>query len=300
MASSPSGEVFAAFRRCLPPRRLTCGAVPMATSLSSGSRTPFPGYVVASHPRLRIAPTARYMPPPDSCQTLRPAAYYVLSQPLHRRAIGRQPTQPATRTVVYPSVDFGSNVQGSALDNLDGTAVLLRCGAASEGGGDASACSIPAETRTLGAFCAGCSVRSGSSRAAAIFPAGDSEPASQRSQSSVNPILLRGRVSSACPDLASVVRIPLWQASDIGLCGPRNLGYADGQAFTIPVDIVQNTPVCSDTRGYWGDYDDMLLTGFTATAAATGVRFVTDSSKGCTSDGIFGQTQHVQASRYSY
>ena len=59
---------------------------------------------------------------------------------------------------------------------------------------------------------------------------------------------------------------PTWQATWAYHYGNVNtinvnratLGYVNGNAFIFPVDILKDAPVCSDTRGYWGDYDAMI------------------------------------------
>jgi hypothetical protein len=66
------------------------------------------------------------------------------------------------------------------------------------------------------------------------------------------------------------------------------------------VDIQQNTPVCPDQRGYWGDYDSMLQIGWQGTSSVW-MRFLTDSSAGCpTRWSYLGEAQHVQQANYVY
>ncbi len=100
---------------------------------------------------------------------------------------------------------------------------------------------------------------------------------------------------------------PSWQGSYVYRYGKPatgvylarlSLGYVNGSAFTIPVDPIKKTVVCSDTRGYWGDYDSHLHTGFKDTTP-TFMRFLTSSVKGCTARSSFnGVHQHVQGARY--
>jgi hypothetical protein len=76
------------------------------------------------------------------------------------------------------------------------------------------------------------------------------------------------------------------------------LGYANGSPLGIPVDLVKNIVVCSDTRGYWGDYDDMLHVGFDNTTPAFVRFFSSDVGKGCTRRwGFSAEHQHVQSMR---
>ena len=102
---------------------------------------------------------------------------------------------------------------------------------------------------------------------------------------------------------------PTWQGSFIERYGASvttvnltrvTLAYVNGNQFTIPVDFAKNLPVCSDTRGYWGDYDGMILTGFQGSSYLF-TRFYTDSSAGCPLRWTFtAQQQHVGAAEYTY
>jgi hypothetical protein len=78
------------------------------------------------------------------------------------------------------------------------------------------------------------------------------------------------------------------------------LGYVDGQPFSLPVDIVQNSPVCSDRRGYWGDYDGFVPSRVNGDTVEF-TRFMTDSSLGCDTRWQFmAKRQHVRAVTYTY
>jgi|GEM_PF-5530564 len=78
------------------------------------------------------------------------------------------------------------------------------------------------------------------------------------------------------------------------------LGYVFGTPFFIPVDIIRNAPVCSDQRGYWGDYDSMLQTGW-QDASSVWMRFLTDSSRGCSNRWEYNaEIQGIQQANYAY
>jgi hypothetical protein len=78
------------------------------------------------------------------------------------------------------------------------------------------------------------------------------------------------------------------------------LGYLNGTAFILPIDILNNAPVCPDQRGYWGDYDAFLLTGL-QNGSTNWMRFSTDSSAGCTQRWTYvGIAQHVQQTTYPF
>jgi hypothetical protein len=68
----------------------------------------------------------------------------------------------------------------------------------------------------------------------------------------------------------------------------------------VPVDILDNTPLCSDLRGYWGDYDAMLRVR-TQGDYSVWMRFLTDSSQGCPKRWEYlGESQHIQQTNYVF
>jgi len=302
MASSPSGEVYAAFVD-LATAQIDVWRSPDGNKPFQRIATPFPNYIVASHPRLRIAPDGTLYAAAQILANAATGAYFVY---LSRFINGHWEVAhgASNTTVVYPSVDFGASVQGSPLTVRTGPQFSFDVGAASEFGGDAVRLLYTrkdANTGRLfvqGAVCdaalKGCGDLAG-------WQLGKSGP-NDTPTDAFNPDLVAWKGFIGLP--------PTWQGTYVYRIGRSatsvnvarsTIGYANGQAFTIPVDIIRNAPVCSDTRGYWGDYDDMLLTGFTKDGNTNWVRFLTDSSTGCTKRWSFtGQTQHVQASRYSY
>ena len=69
---------------------------------------------------------------------------------------------------------------------------------------------------------------------------------------------------------------------------------------TVAVTIVKQAPVCSDWRGYFGDYDAMILTGLSQSGGFY-MRFYTDASAGCTKRWHFtAREQHVSQVTYEY
>jgi len=55
----------------------------------------------------------------------------------------------------------------------------------------------------------------------------------------------------------------------------------DGVRVLLPFDQILNLLVCPDERGYWGDYNDLQLVGFSQNGAAQFLSVYTDSSQGC-------------------
>ena len=83
--------------------------------------------------------------------------------------------------------------------------------------------------------------------------------------------------------------------------GRATLAYANGSAITLPIDIATKVPVCSDTRGYFGDYDAMVLAALDPKQGEMFMRFHSDATAGCTKRWEFtGREQHVSQATYSY
>jgi hypothetical protein len=85
---------------------------------------------------------------------------------------------------------------------------------------------------------------------------------------------------------------PAWKASYLDRDGsPKNavtlkqgnLAYLpNGTRIFLPFDLIKEMPVCPDTRGYWGDYDDLVFIGFReGDTTAQFIRAMSDSSLGC-------------------
>lgn len=302
MASSPSGDVFAAFVD-IATAQIDVWRSPDGNKPFQRIATPFPNYVVVSHPRLRIAPDGTLYAAAQILANAQTGAYYVyLSR--YVNGLWQDPHGASNTTVVQPLVDFGTSVQGSKLTVRTGPQFSFDVGAASEWGGDAVRLLYTRRDGSTGRLFV-----QGAVCNAALTSCGDlagwrfgTSGAKETAIEAFNPDLVAWKGFIGLP--------PTWQGSFVYRFGKpatsvsvarATIGYANGQAFTIPVDIIKDTPVCSDTRGYWGDYDDMLLTGFNGDGSSNWVRFLTDSSKGCTKRWDFtGQNQHVQASRYSY
>jgi hypothetical protein len=304
MASSPTGEIFAGF-------------IDVATSQIDVWRAadanqpfkrlpgPFPKLVSGSHPRLRVANDG----------TLYAGAEVVSSYADYRVFLNRYqngswgtPTQASDSTVLYPGVDLNSTVLGSELTLRTGPQFGFDVGAASAGGLDGIRILYTRNSGSRlyvgGAVCASdlssCSTATGNW--GTVAPGPNDQPFD-----SFNPDVV------AWPGFIGIP--PIWQGTFVTRYGKsttsinvarETLGYLpDGTPFTIPVDIVKNAPVCSDTRGYWGDYDDMLLVGFKSDgnggSTGTWMRFVTDSSAGCSKRWTFtAAQQHVLAVQYDY
>ena len=72
------------------------------------------------------------------------------------------------------------------------------------------------------------------------------------------------------------------QAGKVSL-SQGNLAYLpNGTRIYLPFDVIKDQPICPDNRGYWGDYDDLIMAGFfNGSTTASFFRPMSDSSLGC-------------------
>jgi hypothetical protein len=297
MASDSAGEMFAGYVD------VAAGLIdvwrsPDANGAFQPLPTPFPNAYAISHPLLRTAPdnslyVAAQLEGNDQ-------NYYVW---MNRFANGHwgNPVQLSQASVLYPDLDFHTTLQGSELTLRTAEQFGFDVGAASNGGNDAirllyvrldqnghlyidaTACNL--DLSACGEV-AGWRFQGGGPGGSPV--------------DTYNPEVVAWRGFIGLP--------PTWQASWAYHYGSvhtvnvshATLGYANGQALLLPIDFLQNAPVCSDTRGYWGDYDAMVMTGWQGSSSLW-MRFLTDSSAGCSTRWEYtGQAQHLQQSNYSY
>jgi hypothetical protein len=70
----------------------------------------------------------------------------------------------------------------------------------------------------------------------------------------------------------------------------------NGTRVLLPFKLIDDQTVCGDARGYWGDYDDLQLQGFTDSLAAIFLRTFTDSRQGCPTQWTYtSKHQHVSS-----
>lgn len=309
MASFSTGEIFAAFVD-VATSKVDVWRAPDHNQDFVRIATPFPDMIVASHPRLRASRD----------NTLYAAAqiatgyntYHVYLNRYVNGAWGR-PILASDPTELYPEVDMGSTVLGSPLTVRTGPQFSFDVGAASEGGRDAIRLLYTRKNPQTGLLYV-----EGSACAADLsschIPKREASPgnwvpawrfgfatAEETPKEAFNPNVAAWGGFIGLP--------PVWQGSFLLRYGRSqtainltrsSLGYVNGVPFVFPVDIAKNAPVCSDTRGYWGDYDEMLHIGFRDTSNVF-ARFLTDSSKGCTQRWQYvGRHQHVRAVTYEF
>ncbi len=296
LASNRAGEIFLAYVD------VTTSTADVYRSPSYNGTfapiaTPFPGLTVASHVRLRVGTDNSLY---AAAQVIgNDGGTYVY---LNRYINGawRQPVPGSYDSVLYPGIDFGTTTQGSELNIRTGPQFGYDIGSASEGGKDA--------VRML-------YTRSANGH---LYLSGTACSADLTSCSDVPGWKFIGggpggsAVDTYNPDVtawAGFIGVPAtWQSSWAYHYGNANfvnvsratLGYLNGGGFLFPVDIIKNALVCSDERGYWGDYDAMVLTGFSGSSTKW-IRFSSDSSAGCNERWMYvGKQQHVQQATYTY
>ena len=304
MVSSNTGEVFAAFVD-VATSQIAVWRSPNDTGKFSPIAPPFPGMYVGAHPRLRAAQDGSvYL----ATQVLvQDGPSNVVSQVMMNRwssgAWGKPIQVSNNGTVFYGSVDFGTTVDGSELTWRVGNSFSFDVGASSPNGSDAVRLLYLREIsghRSLAASACYADLHQCFDVPQWSFQGGGP---GNTAVDIINPEL------AAWPGFIGLPAT--WQATwayHYGTTSTVNLsratlGYfpnSDNPLVVIPVDILQNTPLCSDTRGYWGDYDSMLLIGWQGTSSLW-MRFITDSSQGCpTRWGFVGNTQHLQQANYAY
>ena len=70
----------------------------------------------------------------------------------------------------------------------------------------------------------------------------------------------------------------------------------NGTRILLPFKLIDDQTVCGDQRGYWGDYDDLQLQGFSDSLAAIFLRTFTDSRQGCPTQWTYtSHHQHVSS-----
>jgi hypothetical protein len=78
----------------------------------------------------------------------------------------------------------------------------------------------------------------------------------------------------------------------------------NGTPIFLPFNLVKARPICPDLRygspglaksGYWGDYDEMKMVGFSDSSIPEFLLAFSDSSKGCLSQSVF-TSNHLHVS----
>jgi hypothetical protein len=299
VVGSTTGEIFAAFVD-IATQQIDVYRSPDENGTFTRIAPPFPGMYVGSHPRLRTGLDGSLYVAAHVLAEDGPHVY------LNRYANGTwgKPIQAGRVSIYYPTIDFGTTVQGSELTLRAGNQLSFDIGASSADGSDAiRLLYVRQDPNTRKLFIDASACRADLSSCARVpgwGTIGDTGPGTANKQ-----------IDFYNPEVAAwpgfiVGPPPTWQASWAYRLDGRTtvnvsratLGYANGTALYFPIDIIQDAPVCSDQRGYWGDYDSMLQVGWQETSSAW-MRFLTDSSSGCSSRWEYmAKTQGIQQANY--
>lgn len=295
MASTPSGEVFAAYVDVTTSNidvwRSSNGIAPFARIAD-----PFPGLVAVSHARLRASLDGSLY----AAATIATEGGHVVFMNRFHNGAWATAVQASEFMELYPSVNFNSTVAGQPLTVRTGPQFSFDIGAASELGNDEIRMLVTRRSAQGRLFVEGSACAADLSHCHPVpqWFVGPRD-ANEVPGDVFNPNVAAWRGFIGLP--------PMWTSSFYERYGASpttvNLGrmyltLVNGAPFGVPVDIAKNIPVCSDQRGYWGDYDDMLHVGFKDTTPIF-MRFTsTDAGKGCNERWMFVSSHlHVQSVR---
>jgi hypothetical protein len=305
MVASSTGEIFAAFND-VATNQIDVYRSPNDNGMFTPTPPPFLGMYVGSHPRLRAAPDGSvYIAAQVEVNNGRHAAVYI-----NRWSNGSwgKAVQATDFADFYYLIGFGTSVDGSAVTLRVGPSFSFDIGASSPDGSDAiRVLSVGQVPNSPLHFIQASVCYADLHQNCAAAHEWDFPP----SGTSTN------NLDVFYPEVVAStgfgVGLPAtWQATwgyHLGQASTVNLNRAtlgyfpdgvSGRMPVFPIDILQDTPVCSDLRGYWGDYDSMLLAG-RQDSSSVWMRFITDSSQGCPTRWLYlGKTQHVQQANYVF
>lgn len=298
MASTPNGAVFAAYNDT-ETGKIDVWTAPDENGSFTQMANPFPNKTAVLHPRMRVGPSGILYLAAEMATNNGGVALFMT------RFVGGVWTpavQVASGSIAGPDVDFGSTVQGSPLKVRTAAQFGFDVGTASAQGNDAVR--IMETHKSNGRLFLEGSACSANLQTCAIMPGWQLGPSS----AGATPL------DNYNPDVVAwwgdKTNEATWQTSFMERFGTSvttvnvaraTLGYVNGNPLVIPVDIAKNVPVCSDTRGYWGDYDGMILVGPAAKSGMSWMRFHTDSSNACSKRWQFvAREQHVSQASYDY
>lgn len=303
MASDPSGNVFAAY--------VDIDTSQIVVYRSTGGQPnfaplppPFPNLYVAGHPRIRIGPDGTVFAMAVAKARSGPNPQFNLMVTRFRNGAWANPV-PLGPAAISPDVDMGSSVLGSPLIVRTGPQFAFDVGARSEGLDD-SLRFLVTQYNSQGWLVMNGGACSYDLASCGFWPGWAFGAANSREW--------RQRIDNFNPAVTAWPGVifgpgPSWQASFVTRYGNSTttlnltratLGYVNGSALAIPIDIAKNQPVCPDLRGYWGDYDAHVLVQVLPQQVKY-MRLMTDSSAGCSRRWQYtGAAQHISGYEYTY
>ncbi len=305
VVGSNTGEIFAAWIDAYT-NQIDVYRSPNDSGTFTRIDPPFPSLCVGSHPRLRTSSDGSLYVAAQASDCSDYGGYYVYINRYKGGAWGT-PQRATLTSVFYDGIDFGTVVNGSELTVRTGPSFSYDVGPSSPDGKDAIRMlymrrpdTYPYEPRYVAASTCYADLH-------ACFQVSEWSFKGGGPNNSVVDIFNPEVVAWAGAKDVPAAWQGTW-AYHYGTTKTVNvsrvtLGYyanTNNPLAVIPIDILQKTPVCSDGRGYWGDYDAMLRVR-TDGRSSIWMRFLTDSSQGCLTRWEFlGDTQHIQQVNYVF
>jgi hypothetical protein len=304
LAAGPGGEIYAAYVD-LDTSQIVVYRSPDGAAPFVPIPPPVPDYYVGTHPRIQVGPDGVLFAMTAAKQRSGPNPQYMLVVNRFLNGAWASPTL-ITPAEVTPEVDLGSSLLGFKLTVRTGPQFSFDIGTRSDVWDDSVRFLVTQRNDAGWLFVRGgvCDYALSSCGWLTGWAFGADRVTGREAQ----------RVDVFNPDVVAFPGFlfgiaPRWQGSFLTRYGTSTttlnltratLGYVDGKPFSIPVDIGRDQPVCSDQRGYWGDYDAHVVAGVAGNSVRF-MRFMTDSSRGCTERWFFvGKHQHVRAFSYEY
>ena len=274
LASNKKGNVFAAFVD-VDADRIDVWQAPNDGAQFERLSNPFPGLAMYSHPRLRVHEAS------GDLYVAAQASDWTVFMAKWNGSSWTQPLRVSNPAQLYPTIQFASGRKVRA-----GPQFAFDIGAASEGGNDAvRLLYTQKEEKTGRLYVTGSYARLDLTGAWAAPEWGTTPGNLNTPGDQFNPNVRAWDGFIGMP--------PVWKAAYVDRHPAKgdtlrlkqgNLTYfPDGTRIYLPFNAMDyDIPICPDTRGYWGDYDDLEISEFSGDPPTpTFIRTVSDSGAGC-------------------
>lgn len=308
MASSSQGEVYAAFLD-VNTSQIDIWRSPDGNQPFTKLPPPFPGFYVGSHPRIRVGPDNTLFVMAVVNGRVQGRDTNILAAKRYRDEKWSVTTFVVSGVELYPTVDFGNAVLGAPLQVRTGPQFSFDIGTSSADRDDSIRFMVTQRNERDWLYIRG-GICDYALKSCGWYE-GWTFGASRVTERDTQRLDVFNPNVSAFPGFFGIA--PRWQGAFLTRYGNSTstlnltratLGYLPGDPFSVPfsfpVDIARDAPVCSDLRGYWGDYDGFLPIQVDGDRIRF-MRFMTDSSRGCVKRWKYiGERQHVRAVDYWY
>jgi hypothetical protein len=303
IVASSTGEVFAAFVDVYT-SQIDVYRSPDDDGTFKLMDPPFAAYLVGSHPRLRVGPDGSlYVAAQVSANDGTGNSYVYINR--YSGGAWGTAVRASRPTIYYYAVDLNTTVDGSELTIRVANSLSFDIGKSSPDGHDAIRLLYVQYDSSLEQYYISATACSADLSWCGHVPQWELKWNGPGN----SPVSVFNPEVAAWPGTKSVPAA--WQATFGYHYGKKNtvnvaratLGYfsnTNNPLAVLPIDILQDTPVCSDQRGYWGDYDAMLRVKSSGRYSIW-MRFLTNSSQGCPTRWLYlGENEHVQQVNYEF